>query len=149
MIVATVSGAVAALSALASVLLAVYLWRVNNRPELVVLLEITSPKGHSEVLRSTEPRVAISVSNEGGRLARQIAVWPENNDAWLRHPSVETFSQRKKAILRPGERWLVATVGSEWQVKTHLDQIGPLCVVTTCLGCRETRFELDPAELWL
>lgn len=34
MIVATVSGAVDALSERASVLLAIYLWRVKNRPEL-------------------------------------------------------------------------------------------------------------------
>ena len=41
-IIATVSGAVAVLSALASVILTVYLWRVNNRPELVAMLEVTS-----------------------------------------------------------------------------------------------------------
>ena len=47
MVVATVSGAVAALSALASVILTLYLWRVKNRSELVVWLGNTPREGRS------------------------------------------------------------------------------------------------------
>ena len=47
MVVATGSGAVAALSALASVILTVYLWRVKNRSELVFWLENIPREGRS------------------------------------------------------------------------------------------------------